>query len=103
MNKHFFNYGSTDGIRQYMQWRESAAKAESNSCVDPKKYSTVPHTAIEQYWYKGTMIDVDIEYTVCDACGFEFVDTDQIRRNEHTVREAKEERDRFIRIMKGNT
>lgn len=27
MNKPFFNYGSTDGIRQYMLWRESAAKA----------------------------------------------------------------------------
>lgn len=78
-------------------------KNESNSCVDPKKCSTVPHTAIEQYWYKGTMIDVDIEYTVCDACGFEFVDTDQIRRNEHVIREAKEERDHFIMIMKGNT
>ena len=54
------------------------------------------HTAPLTFQYKSENITYVCEYSICNNCGDEFVDTDQIHRNDASVREAKKAHDGLL-------
>jgi len=46
-------------------------------------------TAKDSLTYKGHKIEFDIEYSVCNACGREFIESQQIHKNDATILNAK--------------
>ncbi|GHC35109.1 type II toxin-antitoxin system MqsA family antitoxin [Aidingimonas halophila] len=46
--------------------------------------------------YKGSTLQVAMEYSECQECGREFVATEQIRRNDAAVRDAKRHHDGLL-------
>jgi HTH-type transcriptional regulator/antitoxin MqsA len=46
-------------------------------------------TSKDSFTYKGQEIEYDVEYSVCNSCGREFIDTQQIQKNDATILNAK--------------
>jgi HTH-type transcriptional regulator/antitoxin MqsA len=45
--------------------------------------------AKDSFTYKGQEIEFDVEYSVCNSCGREFIDSQQIQKNDATILNAK--------------
>ena len=45
--------------------------------------------AKDSFTYKGRKIEFKIEYSVCNSCGREFIDSQQIQKNDATILNAK--------------
>lgn len=60
-----------------------------NNCKACGSTSVRECSAMESLRYKGQDIDVSVAFSVCDACGDEFLTTDQIRGNDRAVVAAK--------------
>src|SRR5690554_3721511 len=54
------------------------------------------YTEVESVEYKQAVLPVPMEYSVCDECGREFIATEQIRRNDAAVRDAKRAQDGLL-------
>ncbi|SEK38824.1 type II toxin-antitoxin system MqsA family antitoxin [Halomonas daqiaonensis] len=54
------------------------------------------YTEVEPVKYKETVLQVPMEYSVCAECEREFVATEQIRRNDAAVRDAKRAQDGLL-------
>jgi HTH-type transcriptional regulator/antitoxin MqsA len=46
-------------------------------------------TAKDSFTYKGQKLEFEVEYSVCKACGREFIDTQQIQKNDVSILNAK--------------
>lgn len=60
-----------------------------NSCKACGSGCVREGSARESLHYKGQDLDVSIAFSACDACGDEFLTTDQIRLNDRAVVAAK--------------
>jgi HTH-type transcriptional regulator/antitoxin MqsA len=45
--------------------------------------------AKDSFTYKGQKIEFEVEYSVCNSCGKEFIDSQQIQKNDATILNAK--------------
>jgi len=54
------------------------------------------YTEVEPVTYKEAVLQVPMEYSVCANCGREFIATEQIRRNDAAVRDAKRAQDGLL-------
>jgi HTH-type transcriptional regulator/antitoxin MqsA len=45
--------------------------------------------AKDSFTYKGQEIEFDVFYSVCNSCGREFIDSQQIQKNDATILNAK--------------
>ena len=45
--------------------------------------------AKDSFTYKGRKIEFEVEYSVCNSCGREFIDSQQIQKNDATILNAK--------------
>ncbi|WP_100639367.1 type II toxin-antitoxin system MqsA family antitoxin [Marinobacter salexigens] len=50
----------------------------------------------QQIRYKSFRLEVDLAYSVCKACGREFVATEQIRKNDQAILAAKRHADGLL-------
>lgn len=48
---------------------------------------------VQEIRYKSYRLEVELAYSVCEACGREFVTTEQIRKNDHAILAAKRHAD----------
>jgi len=46
--------------------------------------------------YKGKNINFELSYSICDQCGVEQTDDEQLRKNKHSCDEAKDRLDRSV-------
>jgi HTH-type transcriptional regulator/antitoxin MqsA len=60
-----------------------------DSCVKCKSVRIRQLDDMERIAYAGNMIDVTMEYSVCDACDREFVSRQQILNNDYNISRAK--------------
>jgi len=65
-------------------------------CKYCKSTDIAHHEAQETLTYKGHDLKVLMEYSVCNACGREFVPKQQISRNDAQVRDAKKQVDGLL-------
>ena len=45
--------------------------------------------AKDSFTYKGRKIEFEVEYSVCNSCKREFIDSQQIQKNDATILNAK--------------
>jgi len=45
--------------------------------------------AKDSFTYKGQEIEFEVEYSVCNSCQREFIDSQQIQKNDATILNAK--------------
>lgn len=67
-----------------------------NSCKACGSASVRECSARENLCYKGQDIAVSVAFSMCDACGDEFLTTDQIRVNDRAVVAAKRKADGLL-------
>tara|TARA_R110002124_G_C8641462_1_gene488318 strand:- start:291 stop:506 length:216 start_codon:yes stop_codon:yes gene_type:complete len=60
-----------------------------DSCIKCKSVRIRQLDDMERIAYAGDMIDVIMEYSVCDECKREFVSKQQILNNDHNISRAK--------------
>ena len=65
-------------------------------CVVCKSEDIKSLTAVETVLYKGTELQIPLEYSVCNGCGREFVPKAQILRGEIAFRNAKKKHDGLL-------
>lgn len=67
-----------------------------NNCTACSSDSLRQLTARENFRYKGQDIGVVVSFSMCDACGDEFLTTGQIRVNDQAVISAKRKADGLL-------
>ena len=65
----------------------------SNLC---KSESITQLNDMESISYKGSVLSISMEYSVCNECAREFVSRQQILNNDSRVRDAKKSEDALI-------
>ena len=65
-------------------------------CIYCKSGSVNVLTENEEFTYKGKSVQIPVEFTLCDNCDKEYIDTKQILKNEAVVRDAKKSIDDLL-------
>ena len=65
-------------------------------CVMCSSAELVAKSEIESIRYKSNVLQVLMEFTVCQSCGYEFVATEQIKSNDQAVTGAKRRADGLL-------
>ncbi|MCB1595825.1 MAG: type II toxin-antitoxin system MqsA family antitoxin, partial [Xanthomonadales bacterium] len=65
-------------------------------CIYCKSDSVNVITENEEFTYKGKSVQIPVEFTLCDNCDKEYIDTKQILKNEAVVRDAKKSIDGLL-------
>ncbi len=60
-----------------------------NTCDACKSNHILTHREQDCFHYKGEALFYEVEYSICENCGEEFINADQIKRNDIRIREAK--------------
>ena len=68
-----------------------------NDCNLCKSESITQLNDMESISYKGSVLSISMEYSVCNECAREFVSRQQILNNDSCVRDAKKSEDALIR------
>lgn len=63
-------------------------------CKKCKSTDVNEYTELTQINYKNSKIEFPLEYSVCQNCNREFVSTEQIKRSDKCIRQAKAEFDK---------
>ncbi|MCX9553671.1 type II toxin-antitoxin system MqsA family antitoxin, partial [Vibrio cholerae] len=64
-----------------------------SECKVCKSNAVEALTDYEDISYKGSVLRIKVEYSLCNACGREFLSKEQIMKNDRVLRDAKKVHD----------
>jgi HTH-type transcriptional regulator/antitoxin MqsA len=67
-------------------------------CNKCQSNNVTQSSEVEEYTYKNSKYDIEIEYSLCNSCNREFISKNQIIANEARARESKKQIDGLLSL-----